>query len=154
MILSGDEAGRTQQGNNNVYCQDNELSWTDWSTLDHDLIEWTKLLLQIRQRYPVLRPAVHPSPEDLHWFNEEGTVLTSEQWNDPDVRVVQAMFTGEPSVLLCLNTGPEPVEMTFPVPARIVLASEDVTLAGADPSAGVTVPCYSIVVAEVLPEEE
>jgi isoamylase len=98
-------------------------------------------------------PEVHPSPEDLHWFNEDGTVLTSEQWNDPDVRVVQAMFKGDPSVLLCLNTGPEPVEMTFPMPARPVLASEDVTLTGVDPSAGVKVPCYSIVVAEVLPDE-
>ena len=80
-------------------------------------------------------------------------MLTSEQWNDPDVRVVQAMFKGDPSVLLCLNTGPEPVEMTFPMPARPVLASEDVTLTGVDPSAGVKVPCYSIVVAEVLPDE-
>jgi glycogen operon protein len=153
MMLSGDEAGRTQQGNNNVYCQDNELSWTHWDAQDADLIEWTKLLLRIRARYEVLRPERHPSPDDLHWFNEDGTVLTSEQWNDPDVRVVQAMFKGEPSVLLCLNTGPEPVEMTFPVAARVVLASEDVTLAGVDPSAGVKVPCYSIVVAEVLPEE-
>ena len=92
MILSGDESGRTQQGNNNVYCQDNELSWTDWGALDQDLIEWTKLLLQIRDRYSVLRPQVHPSPEDLHWFNEDGTVLTSEQWNDPDVRVVQELL--------------------------------------------------------------
>ena len=73
-----------------MYCQDNELSWTDWGALDQDLIEWTKLPLQIRDRYSVL-PEIHP-PEDLHWFNEDGTVLTSEQWNDPDVRVVQAMF--------------------------------------------------------------
>ncbi len=153
MILSGDEAGRTQQGNNNVYCQDNELSWTDWSDPDQNLIEWTRLLLKIRERYSVLRPSVHPSPDDLHWFNEEGTVLTAEQWNDPDVRVVQAMFNGDPSVLLCLNTGSEPVAMTFPVPARVVLASEDVTLAGGGPETGVRVPCYSIVVAEVLPEK-
>ncbi len=152
MILYGDEAGRSQQGNNNVYCQDNELSWQDWSKPDSGLIEWTKLLLKNRAHYSVLRPLTHPSPEDLHWFNEDGTVLTSEQWNDPGVRVVQAMFKGEPSVLLCLNTGPDPVEMDFPMPARVVLASEDVTLAGADPSAGVKVPCYSIVVAEVLPE--
>jgi glycogen operon protein len=153
MMLSGDEAGRTQQGNNNVYCQDNGLSWMHWDAQDADLIEWTRLLLRIRDRYEVLRPERHPSPDDLHWFNEDGTVLTSEQWNDPDVRVVQAMFKGEPSVLLCLNTGPEAVEMTFPVAARVVLASEDVTLAGVDPSAGVKVPCYSIVVAEVLPKE-
>jgi glycogen operon protein len=153
MILSGDEAGRTQQGNNNVYCQDNELSWTHWDAQDTELIEWTKLLLDIRGRYPVLRPEVHPSPDDLHWFNEEGTVLTSEQWNDPDVRVVQAMFKGDPSVLLCLNTGPDVVAMTFPLAARVVLASEDVTLAGVDPAAGVKLPGYSIVVAEVLPEE-
>ena len=153
MLLSGDEAGRTQQGNNNVYCQDNELSWTDWSKPDQDLVEWTKLLLQIRDRYAVLRPDVHPSPEDLQWFNEEGSSLTAEQWNNPDVRVVQAMFTGEPSVLLCLNTGPETVAMNFPSPARVVLASEDVTLAGVDPSAGVKVPGYSVVVAEVLPAD-
>ena len=80
-------------------------------------------------------------------------MLTSEQWNDPNVRVVQAMFEGDPSVLLCLNTGPETVAMTFPVPARVVLASEDVTLAGDDPAAGVKVPGYSMAVAEVLPDE-
>ncbi len=153
MILAGDEAGRTQQGNNNVYCQDNELSWTHWDQQDTSLIEWTKLLLQIRDRYPVLRPQVHPSPEDLRWFSEDASVLTSEQWNDPDVRVVQAMFEGDPSVLLCLNTGPDTVAMTFPVPARVVLASEDVTLAGDDPAAGVKVPGYSMAVAEVLPDE-
>ena len=153
MLLSGDEAGRTQQGNNNVYCQDNELSWTDWSSVDADLVDWTKRLLRIRRRYAALRPDEHPSPEDLQWFNEDGTILTAEQWNDPGVRVVQAQFAGAPSVLLCLNTGPEPVEMRFPVPARVVLASEDVTLDGVDPAAGVKVPCYSIVVAEVLPAE-
>ena len=152
MLLSGDEAGRTQDGNNNVYCQDNELSWTDWENQDPELIEWTKLLLEIRDKYPVLRPEVHPSPEDLHWFNEEGVELTAEEWNNPEVRVVQAMFIGEPSVLLCLNTGADIVEMTFPVQARVVLASEDVTLSGDDPSAGVKVPAYSIVVAEVLPQ--
>ena len=76
-------------------------------------------------------------------------MLTSEQWNDPNVRVVQAMFEGDPSVLLCLNTGPETVAMTFPCPPGGT-GQRDVTLAGDDQRPGQS-PGYSMAVAEVLP---
>ena len=57
MILAGDEFGRTQNGNNNAYCQDNEISWVDWrsTTIARGLIDFTKRLTALRRRYPVLR---------------------------------------------------------------------------------------------------
>src|SRR5664280_1447412 len=55
MLLGGDEMGRTQQGNNNAYCQDNEIAWYDWSAVDADLLDFTRDLISIRRRHPVLR---------------------------------------------------------------------------------------------------
>ncbi|MFU1878394.1 glycogen debranching enzyme, partial [Enterococcus faecium] len=55
MILGGDEMGRTQNGNNNAYCQDNEVSWFDWSTVDQDLVDFTTHLISLRDENPALR---------------------------------------------------------------------------------------------------
>ena len=55
MIAHGDEIGRTQQGNNNAYCQDNELSWMDWDDVDHDMLDFTRMLDRLRRRHPIFR---------------------------------------------------------------------------------------------------
>ena len=55
MLLGGDEIGRTQQGNNNAYCQDNEISWFDWSSADPDLLAFTRRLIALRRAHPVFR---------------------------------------------------------------------------------------------------
>ena len=55
MLLGGDEMGRTQQGNNNAYCQDNEITWFDWSAVDEDLLAFTRQLIALRQAHPVFR---------------------------------------------------------------------------------------------------
>src|SRR5713226_1336409 len=55
LLLGGDERGRTQQGNNNAYCQDNEITWFDWSTADEELLAFTRRLIAFRQRHPVFR---------------------------------------------------------------------------------------------------
>src|SRR5690606_36719034 len=55
MILGGDELGRTQGGNNNAYCQDNEVSWYDWEDVDHDFAEWCRTLTELRRAHPVFR---------------------------------------------------------------------------------------------------
>ena len=55
MLLGGDEIGRTQRGNNNAYCQDNELSWFDWDDVDDELLEFTRKLIALRREHPVFR---------------------------------------------------------------------------------------------------
>ena len=55
MLLGGDEIGRSQAGNNNAYCQDNQISWVDWEHADRELAEFTRQLIALRKRHPVLR---------------------------------------------------------------------------------------------------
>lgn len=90
MIVMGDEMGRTQSGNNNAYCQDNELSWLDWDLCDRnkDLLNFTRELIHFRQEHPVFRrqrwfqgQAIHGSSvSDIAWFNLDGNDMTEEQW--------------------------------------------------------------------------
>ena len=76
MLLGGDEIGRTQRGNNNAYCQDNEISWFDWEHADHDLLQFTRGLIRLRQRHPVFcrrrwfqgRPIHGTEVSDIGWF--------------------------------------------------------------------------------------
>src|SRR4029077_2863366 len=87
MVLAGDEFGRTQRGNNNAYCQDNEITWHDWqiaaSPVGSALTAYVARLAAIRREHPVLRSAVflhgnvHPAPAiaDIAWFDESGGTL-------------------------------------------------------------------------------
>ena len=98
MITAGDELGRSQQGNNNPYCQDNELSWLTWPThqWQHDLHATTQFLLKLRAEHPSLRvddffsgqPLAHDEDHqpDLAWYGPDGTKLTTDQWNDQGTR--------------------------------------------------------------------
>ena len=106
MIAHGDELGRTQQGNNNVYCQDNELSWVDWD-LDEDqaeLLEFTKVLVQLRQDHPVFRrrrffagSATHGGEStlgDIYWLNPDGSHMSEEDWRQADYKAVGVWLNG------------------------------------------------------------
>ena len=76
MLLGGDEMGRTQQGNNNAYCQDNEIAWFDWSQPDTELQDFTKRLIALRKAHPVFRRRRFLSgaeASELHWFTPAGT---------------------------------------------------------------------------------
>jgi glycogen operon protein len=89
MILSGDEIGRTQRGNNNAYCQDNELSWLDWDGADSALLEYTRALVALRKRHRIFRrkswfrgrPIRSGGPKDIGWFKPDGTEMSAEDWN-------------------------------------------------------------------------
>ena len=95
MLVAGDEMGRTQGGNNNAYCQDNEVSWLDWSLLEEprwrELTELTSRLLHLRHRHPVLRrraffagtPQAPDGLRDLAWFTAQGTEMTEGDWYAP-----------------------------------------------------------------------
>lgn len=101
MLSAGDEFGRTQNGNNNPYCQDNDISWLPWdrSRWRQDLYETTRFLLELRRTYPALRvedffsgqPLPHDEDHqpDLAWYNDQGSKITHDQWHDPNTRIFQ-----------------------------------------------------------------
>ena len=105
MLLAGDEFGRTQRGNNNAYCQDNEISWVDWK-LDkprRELLEFTKLLIRIFHQHPVLRRShffqgrkIRGSEvKDLAWFRPDGKEMTDEDWANPEMRCFGLRLAGD-----------------------------------------------------------
>jgi glycogen operon protein len=86
MLLGGDERGRTQQGNNNAYCQDNEITWFDWSSTDDDLLAYTRRLIAFRKQHPVFRRRRYlagAEASELGWFTPAGTPMTGADWADP-----------------------------------------------------------------------
>jgi isoamylase len=97
LLLGGDELGRTQQGNNNAYCQDNAITWFDWSTADNELVQFTRDLIALRRRHPVFRRrryATGKESADLRWFTPAGTAMTAENWADPNARSVALFIDG------------------------------------------------------------
>jgi isoamylase len=117
MLLGGDEFGRSQDGNNNAYCQDNEISWYDWTfkTWQRDLIDTTTFLAEFRAAHAVLRQRTffpgNPIDGDalaaLHWHGADGSIMTADQWNDGGTRILQVVFdgsdVGDDRILLVLN---------------------------------------------------
>jgi glycogen operon protein len=88
MLLAGDEMGRTQHGNNNAYCQDNEISWIDWASADRDLLAYVRALSAFRHAHPVFRrrrwfqgrPLHGTDAVDIGWFTPGGEVMSEEDW--------------------------------------------------------------------------
>jgi glycogen operon protein len=136
MLLAGDELGRTQGGNNNAYCQDNEISWIDWTHVDQDLLGYVIGLVRLRRDHPVLRRrrffqgrAIHGSQvEDIEWFTPGGEVMSDAGWNVSTTRSLMVFLNGqgitEPgrrgekavddSFVLCIHAGAEPLTFTIP----------------------------------------
>ena len=102
MLLSGDELGRTQQGNNNAYCQDNEISWIDWDHRDKGLEEFTKGLGQLRRQHPVFRrhrwfqgrPIHGADTPDIAWFAPSGVLMSEENWGVGFARALEVFLNG------------------------------------------------------------
>ncbi len=138
MMVSGDEMGRTQKGNNNVYCQDNHLSWLDWD-LSKDgkaLLDFTRRLIYFRRQHPVFRrrkwfqgQAIHGSQvSDLGWYTPDGEEVSEEQWHDGTSKEITVFINGEEipakgqhgerlmddSFLMFFNAHHEPVEFMIP----------------------------------------
>jgi glycogen operon protein len=86
LLLGGDEIGRTQQGNNNAYCQDNEITWFDWPAADEDLLAFTRRLIAFRAQHPVFRRRRYlagAEASELRWFTPAGSAMTGADWADP-----------------------------------------------------------------------
>ena len=103
MILGGDEIGRTQHGNNNGYCQDNEVSWYDWSHVDTELLDFTRRLIEFRHEHPVFRRrkwfqgrALHgENVSDIGWFKPDGELMTDDDWAEGFAKSLGVFLNGD-----------------------------------------------------------
>jgi glycogen operon protein len=103
MLLGGDEIGRSQQGNNNAYCQDNEISWYDWEHADEELLAFTRKLIAFRHSHPVFRRrrwfqgrAIHGAGvTDIAWFTHEGEQLAEEDWGEGYAKSLGVYLNGK-----------------------------------------------------------
>jgi glycogen operon protein len=155
MIAHGDELGRTQQGNNNVYCQDNELSWIDWADARENevLTEFTAQLVRLRREHPVFRRqrffqsrSIHGSSiDDIAWLRPDGQQMGDDDWDGYRVRSLAIFLNGEgipdrddvgervvdDSFLLLIN--PSPQQTTFTLPGEVYGRGWEVVVDTADP---------------------
>jgi len=127
-VLAGDEVGNSQAGNNNAYCQDNEIGWVDWSGLareGEDMIGLIARLTEIRRRFPQIRTGrwlEGRRPDGSYgvlWLTPEGADMAEEDWNFPEGRFLSYVLAptepgGEP-VFIVLNATPEPIALKLPV---------------------------------------
>ncbi|MCE8036852.1 glycogen debranching protein GlgX [Halomonas sp. MCCC 1A11062] len=136
MLLAGDELLRTQRGNNNAYCQDNELSWLDWNLEGdaHDLIDYLRRLIALRLRYPILRRGRFLSGEyneemglrEVTWLAADGSEMDVQRWEDPQAHCLGLLLDGrarpsgirragdDRSLLILFNASPEPIAFCLP----------------------------------------
>jgi len=125
MLLSGDEILRSKQGNNNTYCQNNELSWIDWHLAEQndDMLTFTRALIAFRQRHPTLRrkrfltgrPEREDGLPDISWH---GVKLDDPGWDDGNARVLAftlaGLESGEEDLHVMLNMWEEPLDFAVP----------------------------------------
>jgi isoamylase len=136
MILGGDEIGRTQQGNNNAYCQDNEVSWYDWENIDEDHLEFTQRLIDFVHKHPVFRRrrwfhgrAIHGEEiQDIGWFTFEGEQMAEDHWGEDFAKSLGIFLNGatipnpfpkgapvtDDTFLILINAHHEPLPFTLP----------------------------------------
>ncbi len=164
MLLGGDEIGRSQRGNNNAYCQDNEISWFDWESADVELLAFTRRLVDFRRRHPVFRRrrwfqgrAIYSTEHgagtdvvaDLAWFRPDGSEMSAEDWSTGFAKSLQVFLNGEriaspdrhgnrvvdDSFLVLFNAHHEPLDFTLP-PATIGTQWEAEMATGSTPPVG------------------
>ena len=138
MLCGGDEWGRTQRGNNNAYCQDNEISWFNWhrDEKQNEFLEFTRKLIQFRREHPVFRRPKFlkgrriPGSEirDVMWFTPGGNQMTEAEWTSPFVRCLGMLLSGDATdvlnvegeacrddtFLLLINAHYEPISFVLP----------------------------------------
>ena len=103
MLLGGDEMGRTQGGNNNAYCQDNEISWFDWEHVDEGLLEFTARLIGLRREHPVFRRRRWflgtrirgEGVRDIGWFRPDGELMSDEDWSHGFAKSLGVFLNGD-----------------------------------------------------------
>jgi isoamylase len=136
MLVAGDEISRSQGGNNNAYCQDNEISWVNWHEADTELLQFTRKLIHLRKTHPVFcrrrwfqgQPIKGIGLEDIAWFDIAGTEMDEEQWNHSFAKSLGVFLNGrglhsrgprgevimDDSFYLIFNAHHEPLPFTLP----------------------------------------
>jgi isoamylase len=131
MLVAGDEMGRTQNGNNNAYCQDNELTWFDWNNTDKDLLDFTRQLIAFRRDHPVFRRRrflAGAEAAELAWFTPAGAPMDDGDWADPEALAIGIYLDGsddpdraedgtlliDDDFLVLVNAWWEPLSFTIP----------------------------------------
>jgi isoamylase len=164
MLLGGDELGRSQGGNNNGYCQDNEISWLDWDDVDEDLLAFTRALIGLRRDHPVFRrrgwfegrPLLGADVEDIAWLRPDGTVMGGDDWRGAVANAIQVFLSGtgialpstrgeqivDDSFLILFNGAPTGTPFVIPEPSfgerwRVILDTTEPVPRSAE---GVTAP--------------
>ena len=142
MLSGGDEVGRTQRGNNNAYCQDNEISWTSWNLApaDREFLDFTRRVIRVWRDHPVLRRRNFFQGRrirgaevfDIAWLDPSGREMADQMWNAPDVRCLGVRLNGDAidevdergeritgdSLAMLLNAGERPVPFVLPTTSR------------------------------------
>jgi len=138
LLHGGDELGRTQGGNNNAYCQDNDVSWVDWTHIDQSLHDFTQQLIQLRRSHPVFSrrrwfhgQLLHGSGvSDIGWFKPDGKQMSDEEWTAGFAKSIGVFLNGkaipyldergqrvvDDSFFLVFNAHHEALEFTLPGP--------------------------------------
>jgi isoamylase len=170
LLLAGDEFARSQGGNNNAYCQDNELTWFDWKAVaqNTDLVAFTARLCRLREEHAVFRrrqfcsgaPAHEGGRDDLDWYRPDGMPMSSEDWGASYARAITMALSGDTGddahpddpFLLMFNAWWEPINFTVPEALRdlgwqleIDTAQPDASGRSIDASAAVPVTERSLV---------
>ena len=136
MISGGDEIGRTQNGNNNGYCQDNEISWFDWEHMDEPLLRFTRKLIQLRRTHRIFhrrrwfqgRPLHGTGVKDIAWFTPQGKEMTEDDWKAGFAKSIGVFLNGDAiattdmlgervtddSYYIIFNAHHEPLAFTLP----------------------------------------
>ena len=138
MITAGDELGKTQRGNNNAYCQDNDISWIDWKNADLELLRFTTHVINFRNEHPAFcrrrwfqgRPVNRRGLDDIKWFLPSGDEVTDEAWQSSMAKSLGVYLNGkgihaqdergeritDRSFYILFNAHYEPVEFKLPLP--------------------------------------
>ena len=158
MLLGGDEMGRTQDGNNNAYCQDNEITWFDWSSADTGLQDFTRQLIALRKAHPVFRRRRFLSgaeASELRWFTPAGTQMTAADWSDENALAIALYLDGsddpdraedgtwllDDDFLVLVNAWWEPLEFVLPATTGQASWRTDIDTYGpAAPGSSATAP--------------
>ena len=141
MLLAGDELGRTQRGNNNAYCQDNEINWLDWQNIldsDKSLQEFTRHVIKLRRQHPLLRAKkyIH-KPEELSsnsrscvsWLNIDGELMKDNQWGEPENLAVVWVLENDSlpentseraAILILFNSSKRDQKFTLPKKSQVI----------------------------------
>jgi isoamylase len=133
LLLGGDELGRTQDGNNNAYCQDNELTWTDWSLAgtSTDLSVFVATMARLRRRGPALARGPFPGAGEIVWFAPDGSFMEPGDWQEPYAHAV-GLTTADGRGGVLINSWWEPLQFTLPelmrepLPAIVIDTTDEV----------------------------